>query len=81
MKILKFYSDTCMPCKAMQSFLDNEGISTTAVNIATDSELVEKYGVMNVPTLILIDDEGNEKDRLVGFNSLLIGKVRVWQKS
>jgi len=81
MKILKFYSDTCMPCKNMQNFLDSEGISTTGVNIATDLDLVEKYGVMNVPTLILVDDDGIEQDRLVGFNSLIVGKVRVWQKS
>lgn len=68
-KILKFYSDSCMPCKLLTNVLKEEGIAHEAINIAEDAnmDLVSKYGIRSVPVLIKVDGIGNEKARLTGF--------------
>lgn len=69
MKILKFYSDTCPPCKVLREQLSKRDITyldITDVNIKTSTELKTKYGVRGVPTIIEISDSGEEKRRFGG---------------
>lgn len=67
MKIIKFYSDTCGPCKVLDSNLKKAGIEYESVNANSDENdaLVEKYGIRAVPTLIK-EDNGVEIARHVG---------------
>jgi thioredoxin-like negative regulator of GroEL len=67
MKIIKFYSDTCGPCKVLDSNLKKAGIEYESVNANSDESdiLVEKYRIRAVPTLIK-EDNGIEIDRHVG---------------
>lgn len=68
MAILKFYADWCNPCKVLEKRLQSFGAEYTDVNIEGEigTELVEKYHVQSVPTLIKTDEHGDEIDRLVG---------------
>lgn len=68
MKILKFYSPTCGPCKLMDKNLKEAGVEYTNVNILEDTivdengeevDLIEVYGIKTIPTLIKIDSEDN----------------------
>lgn len=67
MKIIKFYSDTCGPCRVLDTNLQRAGIAYEAVNANNDENdaLIEKYKIRAVPTLIK-EDNGVEIDRHVG---------------
>lgn len=68
-KLLKFYSDSCMPCKFLTNVLKEEQIEHEAINIADDNnmDIVRKYGIRSVPVLIKVDGNDNEVSRLTGF--------------
>ena len=67
MKIIKFYSDTCGPCKVLDSNLKKAGIEYESINANDDENdvLVEKYKIRAVPTLIK-EDNGIEIARHTG---------------
>lgn len=67
MKIIKFYSDTCGPCKVLDSNLKKAGIDYESINANSDENdtLVEKYKIRAVPTLIK-EENGKEIARHIG---------------
>ncbi|ALA47940.1 thioredoxin family protein [Brevibacillus laterosporus] len=70
MKIIKFEQPSCAPCKMVDAFLQhiNQQVDEK-IDIVTDEKGMDKahlVGVRSTPTLILIDDSGNEIDRAVG---------------
>lgn len=68
MKVLKIYSRTCGPCKILESNLQLAGIPHESIDVQSieGENIVDKYEVRAVPTLILIDDEGNVMKRHTG---------------
>jgi len=68
-KLIKFYADWCGPCKAMNPIVDRLSaelnIDVEHVNIDEDRVTTEKYGVVSIPTLVLLED-GEEAMRVVG---------------
>jgi thiol:disulfide interchange protein DsbD len=80
--VIDFYADWCLPCKELdeKTFTDAGVVTeldrfvrlkadlTAAENVAT-KELTEQYGIISVPTIILIDAGGKEavSARLNGF--------------
>lgn len=69
MTILKFFSKTCGPCKWMSNVLSNiKGAYIEDIDIEEDSnsELVERYGVKSIPTLIFVDNDGSVITELRG---------------
>lgn len=66
-----FYSDTCMPCRRMMPVLSelesesNGKFTAVKINVASDGDLADRYGVDAVPTFILFRN-GEEKARIVG---------------
>ena len=67
MKIIKFYSTSCGPCKVLDSNLKKAGIEYESIdaNYDENASLVEKYKIRSVPTLIK-EDNGVEIARHVG---------------
>lgn len=77
MKIIKFYSDTCGPCKVLDSNLKKAGIEYESINANDDENdvLVERYKIHSVPTLIK-EDNGVEIDRHIGI--MTEQKLKSW---
>ena len=63
MKVIKFYSPLCGPCKVMDANLKQAGVCYESVNIFEDEELSDKYNIRAIPTLVKVTDEGDEIER------------------
>lgn len=68
-KILKFYSPSCMPCKLLTNVLKEEQVEHESIDITDErnEDLVAQYNIRNVPMLIKVDCQGHELSRLGGF--------------
>ena len=62
-RILLFKTPTCPNCKAAGALLDRAGIAYTSLNANEEREQVEKYGVKQAPTLVLVEGDTFEKYR------------------
>ncbi len=72
--LVDFYADWCGPCKMMALLVEalaNEMEGKAVIgklNVDDCEEIAMKYGVMNIPTLILFKD-GQEANRVIGVQS------------
>ena len=72
--LVDFYADWCGPCKMMAPIIEGiaeelgEAINVGKVNSDENMELVEKYGIMSIPT-IMIFENGTVKKAFVGVTS------------
>jgi len=66
--LVDFYATWCGPCKMLGPVLQNFSSNIKTIKVDTDEfeELAREYGVMSIPTLILIEN-GNEIKRNIGF--------------
>ena len=75
-KIYYFSAPWCGPCKQLGPIMERSGLPYQKVDVDNDTELSAKYGIRNVPTLVKVDNSGNEISRLVGNNPL--NKIQSW---
>lgn len=66
MKILKFYTETCMPCRMVGKILDSMDLAVDSINALNSVELVDEYNVCTTPTLIFLNEENKEVARTTG---------------
>ena len=66
MKILKFYTETCMNCRMLGKVLSKMNIEVEDINANENLELVDKYEVCTTPTLVFLDDNNEEVSKIVG---------------
>ena len=67
-KILYFTASWCGPCKALAPRMESlsSQINYEKIDVDNNQDLSMKYGVRNVPSLVLIDSNGTELNRMVG---------------
>ena len=72
--VIDFFAPWCSPCKMFSPVVDkiaeeNKGsVKVGKVNIDEDPELAQEFGVMSIPTLIVMRD-GKVLNRSVGLKS------------
>lgn len=66
--LVDFYATWCGPCKMLGPVLENYQSTIKVIKVDTDEfeDLAREYGVMSIPTLVLIES-GKETKRNVGF--------------
>ena len=67
-KILYFSAPWCGPCKVLGPTMQklSSELPITKINVDEDNKNSVKYGIRNVPTMVLLDQSGKEINRLVG---------------
>ena len=69
--LIDFYAEWCGPCKIMAPIFEEvkgeyEGkVEFKKVNVEEDSAMAMKYGVMSIPTFVILKDD-KEVDRKLG---------------
>lgn len=71
--LIDFYADWCGPCKMLSKVVEqfaseNENIKVVKINVDDEQDLAIEYGVMSIPTLVVIKN-GQELNRSVGLIS------------
>ncbi len=77
MKLIKLGAEWCGPCKTMDKRLEKFDacpVEYIDVDDEANDELVDKYGVRNIPVLILIDDEKDDKEVKRWVGSIMVKK-------
>ena len=66
--LVDFYAEWCGPCKMLAPVLESAESKIKVIKVNTDEfdELSREYGVMSIPTLVLLED-GKEVKRNIGF--------------
>jgi thioredoxin 1 len=69
-QLFYFSAEWCQPCKALGPTMDrvSEQIQIHKINIDYEADVVQKYGVRNIPTVILVEN-GQEVRRFTGNRS------------
>lgn len=68
MRVLKFEADWCHICKAFDAIIKDSKYNhlVERIDIEKDpkgDEYISKYNIKNLPTVLILDDEGNVLDR------------------
>ena len=72
-KILYFTASWCGPCKMMASTVTEAigvGMNITKIDVDEDQDMSIKYNVRSVPTMVLVNQNNEEVNRVVGLQTL-----------
>jgi thioredoxin 1 len=73
MTVVYFSAPWCGPCKmfkpVLQEVARNMGIAINDVNVDYDASYTQKYNITSVPTLIILNDQGDTLFRNSGVMS------------
>ena len=67
-KILYFSAAWCGPCRTLGPIMESvkDQVNYEKIDVDSNSELSMKYGIRNIPTLVLVDESGIELNRSTG---------------
>ena len=72
-RILYFTASWCGPCKMMASTITEAiggGMNITKIDVDEDQDMSIKYNVRSVPTMVLVNQNNEEVNRVVGLQTL-----------
>ena len=72
--LLRFTAEWCVPCRVMdQNVFPNQDVKAALaahvvplkldIDQESNAEIARRYGIRGIPTLLLVDSQGNELDR------------------
>lgn len=73
MRLLKFWAEWCQPCKQQSELLKEfKDFPVESINVEDEAnvEIVNKYGVRGLPTLILLNDNNEVVHKFSGLTTL-----------
>jgi thioredoxin-related protein len=76
-KLLLVTSSPCKPCDALKEAF-KDGFGLPCEKLSNSQELTNKWKIEGTPTLIGLDKDGSETDRLLGFDTK--EKTQEWLK-
>jgi anaerobic ribonucleoside-triphosphate reductase len=56
-----FTTKTCPNCKMAKEFLREKNVSFITIDAEEDTELTNRYGIMQAPTLVIVNGDSSEK--------------------
>lgn len=83
-QLVDFEADWCGPCIAMKPVVEElekeliGKVEVKKINVDENQDEASKYGVMSIPTLLILKD-GKEVDRFVGVQSKEVIKQKLSQ--
>lgn len=69
--LIDFFADWCTPCKMISPVIEDvaetvsENVKICKVNVENEKSLAERYGIMSIPTLVVMKN-GTVKNRSIG---------------
>lgn len=69
--LIDFFAPGCAPCKRMEPIVEyvaqnvSNNVKVCRVNAESEKELADKFGIMSVPTLVVMKN-GEIKNRSIG---------------
>lgn len=69
--LIDFFADWCAPCKMLSPIIEDvaenvsDRVKVCKVNVESETELAKKFGIMTIPTLVVMEN-GCVKNRSVG---------------
>ncbi len=69
--LIDFFADWCTPCKMLSPVIEDVAMSASdnvkicKVNVESEKELAQKFGIMSVPTLVVLKN-GAVRNRSIG---------------
>ena len=85
-QLIDFYADWCGPCVAMKPVIEElekelaGNAEIKKINVDTNQEEASKYGVMSIPTYLILKD-GKEAGRFIGVTSKEVIKNKLVKHS
>ena len=67
-KLMLFTTPTCANCSFSKKALSDAGIDYEVMDAVENRELIEKYGILQAPTLVVLSGEGT--DKFYGFSGV-----------
>lgn len=70
MRIIKFHAPWCGQCVVLEKNLQRTGLKYESINADEHEDMAARYGVRNIPAIVVVDDDDHVVKRLLGIISV-----------